>query len=162
MRLGGYEKDQYEQMEDEQREARQRELRSLGGDIDTPTKNPEKDSADTAPSKDSTPLPIDESSTKIKLSLQGAAGPLARKFPKTMTISTICRFYAKSIMHDDSAGGSIRLSVDGEVLDGALTLEETDLEDGDQVDVVSFRPQDKVEEEVYVPREIVVIDDDDD
>jgi hypothetical protein len=159
---GGFEKDFYQRREEEKRETRRRNLEEhVPKSPDRTELTPSKSEEDLT----SVVLPADD---RLRITFRHSGGSAPLKLPKSTTIGTACKYFSMKVIKDKDpdAWKTLRLELDGEIIDPEMKLEDTDLEDGDQVDVVVTKPDggsaSVIEDEPYQPRDIVEIDDDDD
>lgn len=80
--------------------------------------------------------PIPDADHKSRFTLSGAEGDVQALVQSHVTAKTLCKYYAKKKNLDEGVAATLRLSLDGDIMDPATKVEDMDVDDGDQVDVV--------------------------
>lgn len=97
--------------------------------------NEEDDQDDTGNASQSSEAPI-EISDKVRINLMGPFGQVSATVLPHVTAASLCKYYLKRTDKDRSLIDTTRLSLDGETLEPEMTVDDMDVEAGDQIDVV--------------------------
>lgn len=80
--------------------------------------------------------PVPDTDNKSRFTLSGAEGDVQAIVQSHVTAKTLCKYYAKKKGLDEKVAATLRLSLDGEVIDPDTKVQDMDVDDGDQVDVI--------------------------
>jgi hypothetical protein len=80
--------------------------------------------------------PVPEVDNKSRFTLSGAEGDVQALVQSHVTAKTLCKYYAKKKGLEEGVAATLRLSLDGDIIDPSTKVEDMDVDDGDQVDVI--------------------------
>lgn len=112
-----------------------RDMRRQADIVEEEEQQEEDDQDDTGNASQSSDGPI-EISDKIRINLMGPFGQVTATVLPHVTAASLCKFYLKRTDKDKSLVDTTRLSLDGETLEPDTTVEDMDVEAGDQIDIV--------------------------
>lgn len=127
-----YEKPFYHRLESEAKDTRrQAELRKEEEQVE------EDDDQDDGNESQSSEAPI-EITDKVKINLMGPFGLISATVQPHVTAGSLCKYYLKKTANDKALLDSLRINLDGEMLGPDTTVEDMDVDAGDQIDVVQI------------------------